>query len=255
MLVVHTREGHRPDLSDCPPAKLAGAARPTIGTEGPNGPHPRPRRGRARHRRRARAARPGEVVLDKPGKGSFYATDLELMLRNHGITSLIVTGVTTEVCVHTTVREANDRGFECLVLSDCVGSYFPRVPRGGAQDDRRPGRHLRLGAPSAALLAALTTAAILTRRADRDEPMTTAVPAPRLPLWTRGDLNASFGLGINMLVNVLVLAGLSVGVVGLSGDDVYETILPALGIQLLVGNIFYFCLAPAPGRARKAAPT
>src|SRR6476661_2109481 len=69
------------------------------------------------------------------------------------------------------------------------------------------------------------------------------VAVPRLPLWTRGDLNASFGLGINMLVNVLVLAGLSVGVVGLSGSDVYQTILPALGIQLLVGNVFYFLLA------------
>ena len=75
----------------------------------------------------------GEVVLDKPVKGSFYATDLELILRNHGIDSLIVTGVTTEVCVHTTVREANDRGFECLVLADCVGSYFPEFQAMGLQ--------------------------------------------------------------------------------------------------------------------------
>jgi nicotinamidase-related amidase len=66
-----------------------------------------------------------EAVLDKPGKGAFFATDLDLMLRNHGIESLVVAGVTTEVCVNTTVREANDRGYECLVLDDCVGSYFP----------------------------------------------------------------------------------------------------------------------------------
>ena len=126
MLVVHTREGHRPDLSDCPPAKLArGRLDDRDRRPGPEGPDPRPRRGGPRHRRRARARCPGEVVLDKPGKGSFYATDLELLLRNRGITHLLVTGVTTEVCVHTTVREANDRGFECLVLADCVGSYFP----------------------------------------------------------------------------------------------------------------------------------
>lgn len=125
LLIVHTREGHRPDLSDAPPAKLArGRLDMGIGSPGPKG-----RilvRGEAGHDIvEAVAPLAGEVVLDKPGKGSFYATDLELILRNHAITSLIVTGVTTEVCVHTTVREANDRGFECLVLADCVGSYFP----------------------------------------------------------------------------------------------------------------------------------
>jgi nicotinamidase-related amidase len=125
MTVIHTREGHRPDLLDCPPSKLArGGLECGIGDVGPNG-----RilvRGEPGHDIvDALAPAPGEVVLDKPGKGSFYATDLELMLRNRAITSLIVTGVTTEVCVHTTVREANDRGFECLVLEDCCGSYFP----------------------------------------------------------------------------------------------------------------------------------
>jgi nicotinamidase-related amidase len=125
MTVVHTREGHRPDLTDCPPSKRArGGLETGIGDLGPKG-----RilvRGEHGHDIVDELApAPGEVVLDKPGKGSFYATDLELMLRNLGVKSLIVTGVTTEVCVHTTVREANDRGFECLVLADCCGSYFP----------------------------------------------------------------------------------------------------------------------------------
>jgi nicotinamidase-related amidase len=124
MTVIHTREGHRPDMSDCPPAKLArGKPDMPIGSEGPNG-----RiliRGEIGHDIVDELApADGEAILDKPGKGAFYATDLELMLRNGAIKSLIVTGVTTEVCVHTTVREANDRGFECLVPSDCVGSYF-----------------------------------------------------------------------------------------------------------------------------------
>jgi nicotinamidase-related amidase len=125
IMVIHTREGHEPDLSDCPPAKLnRGAPSKRIGDDG--------RYGRILIRGEyghdivdELAPLPSEVVLDKPGKGSFYATDLELMLRNRGVKSLIVTGVTTEVCVHTTVREANDRGFECLVLEDCCGSYFP----------------------------------------------------------------------------------------------------------------------------------
>ena len=131
MLVVHTREGHRPDLSDAPPAKLSrGKLDMGIGSEGPKG-----RilvRGEEGHDIVDEVAPlPGEVVLDKPGKGAFYATDLELILRNAQITTLVVTGVTTEVCVHTTVREANDRGFECLVLSDCVGSYFPEFQEVG----------------------------------------------------------------------------------------------------------------------------
>jgi biuret amidohydrolase len=131
MLVVHTREGHRPDLADCPPAKIArGGSEVTIGSPGPKG-----RilvRGEYGHDIIDELAPiEGEVLLDKPGKGAFYATDLELLLRNRGITQLIVTGVTTEVCVHTTVREANDRGFECLVPEDCVGSYFPEFQEVG----------------------------------------------------------------------------------------------------------------------------
>jgi biuret amidohydrolase len=125
LTVIHTREGHRPDLSDCPPTKLArGRLTTGIGSPGPNG-RVLVRGERGHDLIDELAPAPGEIVLDKPGKGAFYATDLEHLLRNRGVTSLIVTGVTTEVCVHTTVREANDRGFECLVLEDCVGSYFP----------------------------------------------------------------------------------------------------------------------------------
>jgi biuret amidohydrolase len=128
MLVVHTREGHRPDLSDCPPAKLTRGGITFIGTDGPMG-----RilvRGEPGHGIIDELSPlDGEPVVDKPGKGAFYATDLEAMLRSRGIGTLIVCGVTTEVCVHTTVREANDRGFECVVLEDCVGSYFPEFQR------------------------------------------------------------------------------------------------------------------------------
>lgn len=131
MLVIHTREGHLPDLSDCPPAKLnRGEPSLRIGDPGPKG-----RiliRGEYGHDI-IDELRPieGETVIDKPGKGSFYATGLQDLLTEKGITSLVVTGVTTEVCVHTTVREANDRGYECLVLSDCVGSYFEEFQRAG----------------------------------------------------------------------------------------------------------------------------
>jgi nicotinamidase-related amidase len=129
LTVIHTREGHRPDLSDAPPAKLRrGGLAVGIGDVGPMG-----RvlvRGEYGHDIIPELYPiAGEPVVDKPGKGSFYDTDLNLILKNRGIGTLIVCGVTTEVCVHTTVREANDRGYECVVLSDCVGSYFPEFQR------------------------------------------------------------------------------------------------------------------------------
>ena len=125
LLVVHTREGHRPDLTDAPRAKVErGSPTLRIGAVGPMG-----RilvRGEPGHDIVPELyPRPGEAVVDKPGKGAFYATDLHLILQNAGVESLIVCGVTTEVCVHTTVREANDRGYRCVVPADCVASYFP----------------------------------------------------------------------------------------------------------------------------------
>ena len=131
MLVIHTREGHRADLSDAPPAKvLRGDPAKRIGAAGPMG-----RiliRGEAGHDIVPDLAPlPQEPVIDKPGKGAFYQTDLDLMLRNRGIETLLVAGVTTEVCVHTTVREANDRGYRCLVLGDACASYFPEFHKVG----------------------------------------------------------------------------------------------------------------------------
>jgi biuret amidohydrolase len=125
LLVIHTREGHRPDLADLPPAKKA-RGRPALAI-GDNGAMGRLLvRGEPGHDIIPELCPlPGEPIIDKPGKGAFYATDLDAILRHRGVRQLIVCGVTTEVCVHSTVREANDRGFDCLVLEDCVGSYFP----------------------------------------------------------------------------------------------------------------------------------
>ena len=129
LLIVHTREGHRADLTDCPPSKKArGRLTAGIGDSGPMG-----RilvRGEDGHDIvKELYPEPGEPVVDKPGKGAFFATDLDSILKHRGIRHLVVCGVTTEVCVHTTVREANDRGYDCLVLEDCVASYFPEFHR------------------------------------------------------------------------------------------------------------------------------
>ena len=129
IFVIHTREGHRSDLSDLPPSKkVRGHGKITIGDVGPMG-----RilvRGEKGHDI-VEEVYPidGEPIVDKPGKGAFYATDLDAILKMKGIKQLVVCGVTTEVCVHTSVREANDRGYDALVLSDCVGSYFPEFQR------------------------------------------------------------------------------------------------------------------------------
>ncbi|MEU4162704.1 cysteine hydrolase [Actinoplanes sp. NPDC026670] len=150
--IIHTREGHLPDLSDCPPAKLKRG--PMIGQEGTFG-----RiliRGEYGHDI-IDELKPAEdePVVDKPGKGAFYATDLHKILDNDGIKSLVVTGVTTEVCVHTTVREANDRGYECLVLADCVGSYFPEFQQVGLKMIAAQGGIFGWVAESPAVIAAI----------------------------------------------------------------------------------------------------
>ncbi|MFS8896537.1 cysteine hydrolase family protein [Synechococcus sp. R3-13] len=125
LTIIHTLEGHQPDLSDCPPSKRKrGKGSLTIGDEGPMGRILiRGEPGNTIIPELAPIA--GEIVIPKPGKGAFYATELQAILQKRGITHLLFTGVTTEVCVQTTMREANDRGYECLLVEDCTASYFP----------------------------------------------------------------------------------------------------------------------------------
>ncbi|TWO70928.1 cysteine hydrolase [Caenimonas sedimenti] len=154
-LVVHTREAHTPNLSNCPPAKRnRGAPTLRIGDVGPMG-------------RILVAGEPGnqiipelapaagEIVLDKPGKGAFYATPLHEQLQANGITHLLFMGVTTEVCVQTSMREANDRGYDCLLLEDCTESYFPQFKAAAVEMMRAQGAIVGWTATSAQLLAAL----------------------------------------------------------------------------------------------------
>lgn len=153
--VIHTKECHRPDLSDCPPAKRGrGAPTLRIGDAGPMG--------------RVLVAgepgteivdallpRDGEIVIEKPGKGSFYATPLASILSGLGIRSLIFAGVTTEVCVQTTMREANDRGFECLLAEDATESYFPEFKAATLAMIRAQGAIVGWTAPTDTILGAL----------------------------------------------------------------------------------------------------
>jgi nicotinamidase-related amidase len=158
LLVIHTREGHRPDLTDAPALKVErGDPAMRIGAPGPMG-----RilvRGEPGHDIIPKLYPiAGEPVIDKPGKGAFYQTDLELMLRNRAIDTLLVAGVTTEVCVNTTVREANDRGFRCIVLSDCCASYFPEFHDMGLKMIKAQGGIFGSVSASAPVIAVLVQA-------------------------------------------------------------------------------------------------
>jgi nicotinamidase-related amidase len=160
-LVIHTREGHRPDLADLPPAKkIRGRSATCIGDPGPMG-----RilvRGEAGHDIIPELyPRAGEPVIDKPGKGAFFATDLHAILQNRGVQQLVVTGVTTEVCVNTTVREANDRGYDCLVVADCCGSYFAEFHDMGLRMIAAQGGIFGWIAPSASVIQALAGISVI----------------------------------------------------------------------------------------------
>ncbi len=155
LTVIHTKECHQADLADCPPAKRArGHASLRIGDKGPMGRiliEGEPGNDFVDSLR----PRDGEVVIAKPGKGAFYATDLQERLERRGITHLLITGVTTEVCVQTTMREANDRGYECLLVEDATESYFPQFKQATLDMVRAQGGIVGWTATSKQVIAAL----------------------------------------------------------------------------------------------------
>ncbi|HUN92231.1 MAG TPA: cysteine hydrolase [Burkholderiaceae bacterium] len=160
LAIVHTRESHLPDLSDCPPSKLRrGKPQLRIGDSGPMG-RILVRGEPGNQILQDVAPRDGEIVIDKPGKGAFYRTDLEDRLRQRRIASLVFAGVTTEVCVQTSMREANDRGYECLLVEDATASYFPEFKESTLQMVRAQGAIVGWTAPLSALRGARPAAPV-----------------------------------------------------------------------------------------------
>ena len=234
----------RPPAGSLRRAAGQGRARRTVQAHrraGSDGAHSHSRRAGARHhpralsgRRRAgdRQAGQGRVLRDRSRSSS---------LKNCGIENLIVTGVTTEVCVNTTVREANDRGYRCVVLADCCASYFPEFHDMGLKMIKAQGGIFGWVSDSRKMLAAFA-AAKGPKLVQGSRSMSTTTGF-KPTLWTPGDWNAFFGFGTNILVNLLVLTGLLRFVLKMPDALVFGRILPALGLMMCLSTFYYAWLA------------
>ncbi len=180
---------------------------------------------------------PDEAVIDKPGKGAFHKTDLQAQLESAGIQQLVITGVTTEICVHTTLREANDCGYDCPSNLGCDGFLPPGIPCRRARYGHRSGWPLRLGHH-------LFSCAISTHASLPYFMSDSTVPANSRPkIWVPGDWNAFFGFGTNILVNLLTMTGLLTFVLGFPNELVFGRILPAVGLMLFLSSGYYGWMA------------